>query len=1445
MPTMMPPPVSLSKSLPLASSSGASPPATLPPSAFTALPPSALRAVLSDPSALIVDIRPHNSYVQARIRNALSLSVPSTLLKRPLFSLSRLAEMLPTSAAREKFSKWPEATRILVYDADSASIPQHTQASNLLGLLRKFRSEGFPSDREVAWLRGGFHAVWRDFPEFVDQEQPPEEAEEDESQPEMPVDAGLPMASKMASAPATAGILRAKLPKAAFTSATTLPLRPRPMQPPTSVPMQLVPPTPAMPRADPFAKVPPTPAIDSLGALPAPSRSRRPDMTLRLPPALVRPKTAGGAAAPSGPLYSMPTLSPQYTHSGVYNRTASYSVPGRQVACNPFFDTIRQNLELGSREPKDAGEGIPLKLPRRVRRRVGELPFEWLREIARKSRRVTESSSTAEESSDSSDSDGDSGSAKANAKSEDVPSRPQPDNAPRRPIFDSTSRRSPVKSRSSSPAQPSSSSPSHLRFGGGLPSSSPSSPTPSSHSLSPPDADELTRALEDQFYNIELGEQKRLLGVMERHSLESGKVIQEGNGVRGVIGTLPPGKGAEGKPLVGASLEADPTSAAVVGEEAVASFPYSITAGLEKGAKNRYRNIWPFEHARVRLRKTKPDDDDYMNASYVQPLGTTKRYIATQGPLPATFTDFWTLCWEQNVHVIVMLTREIEGSSVKCGKYWEEGTYGPLRLRLLETNDTPERERKRRESEVNGGFFSSHVQQAKLKPKSKKGKDVDTEMQDEENLSTIKRVFELTNSAYPMAPPRIVTQFQYLDWPDLNVPDDPRGVLDLMRQVEDTVEQTRASGERQWGEGPLYRRTRVKKPSPERPSFQHGNTVVTGHGRSVDQVDPVTGVAVVAKENAPVLLHCSAGVGRTGGFIAVDAVLDGVRREMRKRKESKTKETATAEAASSFGQGRPAGVSSGIISRSTSRFRSRSRSDSAASQLPEPMEVDSSPSPSPQIHSAEVPPLTAPVEAGKQEVHVPVAGFTDDVPMDVDVRQEDAKSPALQPAQPTPVAALRRMDVPPPLMQASPALVDELRRATLRAYPSSQGSSPLAAPPLPGSTQMQAQSSRDTLSSDVSETSSDSFAARASSQSGPRSRSSVSPPTSHADSSTSAMVGKTARLSMSSPSPPTEEASLPPPSSAERRARKTSVASSTSSRRAGRAEAEPQGAHTTPSRPSMTSQSHRLNSWRSEVHSSDMSRMVDESASPPSRPSQSSSTESTKTATETNTRPGLPSPDYKEPRKLHDDTSPPLLSTYDEPIRQVIEDMRQQRMSLCQSLRQYVFVHRAIIEGALMIVDEEKRREAEEEEELRRARETQSNLVPPAEERKISVTPLPAAQPGQSLAQDGSLGPAKGTSLGSPFVPSDAEREVVRKRSVPEFVAANTIVEGVVSPSTVASPGRPKRVASPTELTKEDVDGGVLLTKRPSVKRRQRPSDVGGTRPQFDTLVLASPPDAR
>lgn len=74
--------------------------------------------------------------------------------------------------------------------------------------------------------------------------------------------------------------------------------------------------------------------------------------------------------------------------------------------------------------------------------------------------------------------------------------------------------------------------------------------------------------------------------------------------------------------------------------------------------------------------------------------------------------------------------------------------------------------------------------------------------------------------------------------------------------------------------------------------------------------------------------------------------------------------------------------------------------------------------------------------------------------------------------------------------------------------------------------------------------------------------------------------------------------------------------------------------------------------------------------------------------------------DFVEPRQLHKDDSPSRLSTFDEPIREVLEDMREQRMSLCQSLRQYVFVHNAIIEGSLRIIDEERRRAGIAEDDL-------------------------------------------------------------------------------------------------------------------------------------------------
>lgn len=59
--------------------------------------------------------------------------------------------------------------------------------------------------------------------------------------------------------------------------------------------------------------------------------------------------------------------------------------------------------------------------------------------------------------------------------------------------------------------------------------------------------------------------------------------------------------------------------------------------GVEKGVKNRYKDILPFEHARVKLQDKPQGTCDYVNASHLKASRSNKRYIATQGPLPATF----------------------------------------------------------------------------------------------------------------------------------------------------------------------------------------------------------------------------------------------------------------------------------------------------------------------------------------------------------------------------------------------------------------------------------------------------------------------------------------------------------------------------------------------------------------------------------------------------------------------------------------------------------------------------------------------------------------------------------------------------------------------------------------------------------------------------------------
>nr|XP_035967797.1 receptor-type tyrosine-protein phosphatase S isoform X12 [Halichoerus grypus] len=194
--------------------------------------------------------------------------------------------------------------------------------------------------------------------------------------------------------------------------------------------------------------------------------------------------------------------------------------------------------------------------------------------------------------------------------------------------------------------------------------------------------------------------------------------------------------------------------------------------------KNRYANVIAYDHSRVILQPIEGIvGSDYINANYVDGYRRQNAYIATQGPLPETFGDFWRMVWEQRSATIVMMTRLEEKSRIKCDQYWPNRgteTYGFIQVTLLDTIE----------------------------------------------LATFcVRTFSLHKNG--SSEKREVRQFQFTAWPDHGVPEYPTPFLAFLR--------------------------RVKTCNPP--------------------------------DAGPVVVHCSAGVGRTGCFIVIDAMLERIKPE--------------------------------------------------------------------------------------------------------------------------------------------------------------------------------------------------------------------------------------------------------------------------------------------------------------------------------------------------------------------------------------------------------------------------------------------------------------------------------------------------------------------------------------------------------------------------------------
>ena len=128
--------------------------------------PSQLKGMLDhfpETHMLLLDLRVFPQYSQSRIKNALNLCIPTTLLKRPSFNLQKLKETFTKESERARFAKWKESKCIVVYDAYSS---EKKDAVSSINTLKKFSGEGWNGNCYI--LRGGFAQFSKDYPEAID-----------------------------------------------------------------------------------------------------------------------------------------------------------------------------------------------------------------------------------------------------------------------------------------------------------------------------------------------------------------------------------------------------------------------------------------------------------------------------------------------------------------------------------------------------------------------------------------------------------------------------------------------------------------------------------------------------------------------------------------------------------------------------------------------------------------------------------------------------------------------------------------------------------------------------------------------------------------------------------------------------------------------------------------------------------------------------------------------------------------------------------------------------------------------------------------------------------------------------------------------------------------------------------------------------------------------------
>jgi len=219
----------------------------------------------------------------------------------------------------------------------------------------------------------------------------------------------------------------------------------------------------------------------------------------------------------------------------------------------------------------------------------------------------------------------------------------------------------------------------------------------------------------------------------------------------------------------------------------------------------------------------------YINANFVSDKSNDKKkqlYICCQAPLNSTINDFWRMIWEQEVPVIVMITNLVEKNRVKADAYWPAkvksvASYGDINVKLISEK------KKSNQNTVTIRCFQiwkNAPQPTPMRESTKsevtKDEDIDDYIptpSDSINSDDDNSINESDEEIMPEEgiEVRRVTQLHCTKWPDFGVPDSAEVMKDLIAEVD------------------------IRK-------------------RGADK---------------PIVVHCSAGIGRTGTFVAIHMCL--------------------------------------------------------------------------------------------------------------------------------------------------------------------------------------------------------------------------------------------------------------------------------------------------------------------------------------------------------------------------------------------------------------------------------------------------------------------------------------------------------------------------------------------------------------------------------------------